>query len=211
MKRIYALVLTVVVLAGCGGGITGEKIADYDKLIQLGWDQYNRSLYDDAYQLFLDAKSGEPERPEAYIGCGWTLLRRQHPDSAVVVFRAGLDFIESLDDSVDTISGLAGSYLARGEDSKVIDLFKKYTLSSYDDAFPLAKHDFLLEESDLIVVQAMACYRLGFYSSEERADPDNAVYHMNRILLDPIEFTDRKTLLDTIVGYLEQSKGDYYL
>jgi len=211
MKQYLGIFFTITVIAGCGGGITGERIADYDKLVQKGWEEYNQGRYDDAYQLFLSARSEDGNRPEAFIGCGWSLLRRQHPDSASVVFRTGIEHISTLADSVDLICGLAGSYLARGDDTKVIDLFKKYTVSSYEAGFPLKKHDFLIDETDLEIVQAMACYRLGLYSPEQRADPDNAVYHMNLILLDPIEFTDEKTLLDAIVDFLEQSKGEYYL
>jgi len=211
MKSQYFIVLLAVMLQSCGGGILNEKVADYDSLIETGWEYYNQRRYDEAYQVFLDSKEDDSQRPEAYIGCGWALLRRQHPDSAIVVFRNGFTYITSLEDTVDALCGLAGSYLARGDDSKVIDLFSKYTVSSYDDAFPLKKHDFFLEESDLEIVRAMAFYRLGLYSSDDKADPDNAAYHVNQVLHTPVEFTDPQTLMRKIMDYMEQTKGEYYL
>jgi len=210
MFPIFLIPVLAAVVAGCGGGIVGEQVGDYDDLIDTGWELYNQARYDEAYQAFLRAKGEDALRPESYIGSGWALLRRQHPDSAIVAFKMGFDFITSLEDTVDALCGLAGSYLARGENAKVIELFKKYPVGSYEDSFPLAKHDFFLDETDLEIVQAMACYRLGLYSPVQSPDPDNTVYHLNRVLLTPVEFEDPRTLMETMLKYIEEVKGDYY-
>ncbi|MBT4485523.1 MAG: hypothetical protein HOC71_17790 [Candidatus Latescibacteria bacterium] len=128
-----------------------------------------------------------------------------------MVFRTGFDFVTSLRDSVDIICGLAGSYLAYGDNSKAVDLFSKYTVSSFEDAFPLKKHDVFLGTDDLELVQAMAFYRLGLYSSAESEDPDNAVYHVNQVLTTPVIYTDPQSLIQVITDYLKQTKGEYYL
>ena len=212
MFRFLIIASMLGLLIGCGGGITGDRISsDYDTLLNDGWDDYNLRQYNEAYRMFTNAKKIDEERPEAYIGCGWTLMRRQHPDSAIVVFRTGFDFVTSLKDSVDIICGLAGSYLAYGDNSKAVDLFKKYTVSSFDDAFPLKKHDVFLGTDDLELVQAMAFYRLGLYSSAESEDPDNAVYHVNQVLTTPVNYTDPQSLIQVITDYLKQTKGEYYL
>ena len=214
MKRLYIMLVILAVtgiLSGCSGGIMSDIPASYDSLIESGWEKYNQRRYNEAYQSFLKARKEDNARPESYLGTGWTLLRIQHPDSAIVVFRTGFYYITSLDDSVDALCGLSGSYLANGENTKVVDLFKKYPVSSYNDAFPIKEHDFFLDEGDLEIVQAMAFYRLGLYSSEQNEDPDNAVYHVNRILLTPIEYKDPKSLMDKMTEYLEGTKGDYYL
>jgi len=211
MTRVFLTLSVLILLAGCGGGITGERIADYDSLIESGWENYNQNRYDEAYQLFLLARKEDDERPEAFLGSGWSLLRRQHPDSAAVVFKTGFEYIASLSDTVDALCGLSGSYLADGDNMKVIDSFKKYTVESYEDVFPLKEHDFFLDETDLEIVQAMACYRLGLYSSTEKADPDNAVYHLNQVLITPIEYTDPKTLMQELMDFVESTGGDYSL
>lgn len=210
MLRLIVIAIVIINIQSCGGGIVSDAPPDYDSLIESGWIYYNQRKYDDAYKLFFQAKKEESERPEAYIGCGWTLLRLQHPDSAIVVFRTGFDYIATLDDSVDAISGLTGSYLAHGDNMKIINLFKTHTVSSYEDAFPLKKHDFFLDAEHLEIVQAMAFYRLGLYSSEENADPDNAVYHFNRALLIPYEYTDSQSLIQKMIEYLNQSKGECF-
>lgn len=207
---VFVTAVLLGVLSGCGGGIVAERTHGYDSMIDDGWEYYNQSRYDEAYRLFSDAKKIDDERPEGYIGCGWTLLRRQHPDSAVVAFRSGFNYIESLEDSIDVLCGLSGSYLACGENTGVINLFKQHPVSSYDNAFPLKKHDFFLDKSDLSLVQAMAFYRLKLYSSTENSDPDNAAYHVNQALLAPYEYTDPENLMKKITEYLEQSRGDYY-
>jgi len=214
---VHRLILLFLALGfiGCGGGITRDTRQNYDDLINLGWDRYNQSMYDDAYQLFLTAKEVKDDRPEAYIGCGWTLFRRQHPDSAVVLFLQGFTYIESLDDSVDALSGLSGSYLARGENIKITNLFKDKIVSSYENVFPLKKHDFFLEEGHLEIVQAMAFYRMGYYTDTdnplaENPETDNALYHLNQALSVPYVYTDPAGLMQKMTEYLEQSKGDYY-
>ena len=77
LQRLIIVCLLFGIL-GCSGGITRDKVLDYDGLIESGWDMYNQSMYDEAYQLFLSAKKFNSELPEAYIGCGWSLLKRQH-------------------------------------------------------------------------------------------------------------------------------------
>ena len=211
MVRAFIAILIIAGMNGCGGGITGTGgIADYDALIKSGWDEYNRSNYDEAQRLFNQAKDYDELRPEGYIGSGWTLLRRQHPDSAIVAFRTSFDYIASLEDSVDTIAGLSGSYLAAGENSSVINLFNKYEISSYEDAFPLKDHDFSLDSGDLEIVQAMALYRLGVYSSTDQPDPDNATYHLNQALFTPYDYTGPESLMEDMTKYLNRSSVSYY-
>ena len=209
MARIVLILLFLIVFAGCGGGITSFPILDYDTLIKDGWDMYNKSRYPEAYQLFSRAKAIDEKRPDGYIGSGWSLLRLQHPDSAIVVFRIGLPFITSLQDSVDTLCGLAGSHLAQGEDVNVISLFKQVKVSSYDPAFPLKKHDFFLDRHDLEIVQAMAYYHLGYYSAAEKADPENAVHYVSLAGAEPFVYKDPQSLMKIMTDFLDKSLGGY--
>jgi len=211
MVRWFILLMLVGIMSGCSGGILTEKMFDYDALIDEGWEHYNKNRYDDASLSFINAKKMDDTRPEAYIGCGWTLLRKQHPDSAVVVFRTSFDYITGISDSLDALCGLAGSYLAYGKDTNVVNLFKQYEMSYYKDSFPLRKHDMFLDTGDLEVVQAMAYYRLGLYSASESADPDNAVFHLNQALLITYEYTDPQSLMKKMIEYREQSEGDYHI
>lgn len=57
----------------------------------------------------------------------------------------------------------------------------------------------------------MACYRLGLFSSDDRADPDNALFHVNRVLDSPIEYTDPQSLMDALMEYIEETEGDILL
>jgi hypothetical protein len=200
-------VLLAGIFAGCGGGLTADSRSDYDGLIDDGWAQYNRGNYSAANRLFCQAKDADPTRPDAYIGCGWALLRRQHPDSSAVVFKLGLPYIKTLPDSVDTLCGLSGAYLANGNNNKAATVLKEYPVSDVSKGFPLRKHDFLLESGHLEIVQSMALYRLGVYSPTESADPDNALYHLNKVLAKPYEYKTPQELLSKITEYLERTKG----
>ena len=201
------IIILLLIIAGCGGGITAYDVSDYDSLIKSGWAKYNQNEFEDALNLFRQAKDADDERPEAYIGCGWSLLMRQHPDSALVEFFHGFDYITSLEDSVDSISGIAGSYLARNENSKVINFLNAYDLEYFENSFPLKDHDFFLDRGDLELVLAQAYYRLGIYSSTESADPDNALYHLNQVLLTPLVYTTSDELMEKMTEYLYQSGG----
>jgi hypothetical protein len=209
MLRIVVTIFALIFLAGCGGGITSVSFLDYDSLIKDGWDMYNQSRYSEAYQLFSRAKAIDEKRSDGYIGSGWSLLRLQHPDSAIVVFRLGLPIITSLMDSVDTLCGLAGSHLAKGEDANVISLFKQLKVSSYDTSFPLKKHDIFLDRHDLEIVQAMAYYHMGYYSSTEKADPENAVYYVKLAVDAPVLYTDPQSLMKIMTDFLDRSAGGY--
>ena len=206
----FATLFIIAMLAGCSGGIADVAVGDYDTLIKSGWDEYNRNKFTEANQLFVRAKDADAAKPEAYVGSGWSQLRLQQPYNAVVTFRDAFTYITSLYDSVDALCGLSGSYLAAGENANVINLFKKYKISSYDEAFPFGKHDFSINKGDLEIVQTMAFYRLGMYSSAEQADPDNATYHLNQALYTPYTYTDAQSLMEKITTYLEQSEKTYY-
>ncbi len=117
-KRIVVILL--LILSGCGGGISAYKVGDYDSLMKSGWSKYNQNKFEEAQQLFLEAKAMNDERAEAYIGCGWSLLMRQHPDSALVEFFNAFDYITTLNDTVDIACGISGSYLANGDNNRVI-------------------------------------------------------------------------------------------
>ena len=201
------IIILLLIIAGCGGGITAYDVSDYDSLIKSGWAKYNQNEFEDALDLFRQAKDADDERPEAYIGSGWSLLMRQHPDSALVEFFQGFDYITSLDDSVDSICGIAGSYLARNENNKVINFLNAYNLEYFENSFPLKDHDFFLDRGDLELVLAQAYYRLGIYSSAESADPDNALYHLNQVLLTPLVYTTSDELMEKMTEYLYQSGG----
>ncbi len=208
--RSKHIILILLVLAGCGGGITAHKVVDYDSLIKSGWTKYNQNKFDEAYQIFIQAKEMDEGKPEGYIGSGWSLLMRQHPDSALVEFFHGFDYVASLDDTVDTVSGIAGSYLANHENSRVISLLSAYDLDYFENSFPLKDHDFFLDREDLEMVWAQAYYRLGIYSSNESADPDNALYHLNKVFITPYEYTDPIELMEKMTEYLYQSGGGFY-
>ncbi len=211
MKRNYFLQMLSVVIAaaffsGCGGGLVADSTtSDYDSLISKGWAAYNAGNYTEASRLFLSATASDPLKPEGYIGDGWALLRRQHPDSAAVIFKIGFSYITSLTDSVDAICGLSGSYLANGNNSKVASILRDYPVSDIEKGFPLRKHDVLLDSGDLEMTQAMALYRLGQYSPDQKADPDNALYHLNRVLDTPYVYTTPQELMAKMNEYMTLS------
>jgi hypothetical protein len=209
MSRKYVIIF-LLILSGCGGGISTYEVLDYDGLIESGWKKYNQSQFEDSQALFVQAKDLDSERPEGYIGTGWSLFMRQHPDSALVEFFHGLNYITTMDDSVDTICGVAGSYLARNENSKVISLLTSYDLDTFEGSFPLSDHDFFLERADLEMLLAQAYFRLGIYSGTESADPANALYHLNMVLFTPHEYTAPDKLMEAMTGYLDQSQGGLY-
>ena len=213
MNRILLLLLLSALLipAGCGGGLVADIPTEFDSLINDGWLKYNQGKFDDAYRYFTKAVEAFPQKPEGYIGSGWTLLRRQHPDSASVVFKLGFGYITSAADSVDALSGLAGSYLASGNNNKAAGVAKEYPVKDIDKGFPLKKHDFLLEPGHIEIVQSMAFYRLGQFSAKEKADPDNSVYHLNRTLAIPYTYGTPQELMEKIVEYLDRTKGETVL
>ncbi len=206
MRHTYFIVI-LIIFTGCGGGISSYDMLDYDGLIESGWKKYNQNEFEEALSLFGQAKDYDSERPEGYIGCGWSQFMRQRPDSALVEFYRGFDFITTLDDSVDTICGISGSYLARNENSKVISLLSSVDLDSFEGSFPLQDHDFSLDRGDLEIVLAQAYFRLGIYSSNESADPANALYRLNKVLFTPHEYTTPDKLMEAMAEYVDQSLG----
>jgi len=196
-------------LTGCGGGLTAVSSSDYDGLVNSGWTEYNRGNFAEAGRLFVKARESDASQPDAYIGCGWSLLRRQHPDSSAAVFKLGLPYAGTIQDSVDILCGLAGSYLASGNNNKAAAILKDYPVSDIAQGFPLRRHDFLLEEEHLEIVQAMAFYRLGMYSQTENADPDNAVFHLNMVLTKPYQYENSQELLQKITERLDRSNGGF--
>jgi len=210
MKSRKFILLVLLILTGCGGGITAYKVSGYDALIKSGWEKYNKSKFDESYKIFLDAKKADSERPEAYIGCGWSLFMRQHPDSALVDFFTGFDYITSLDDSVDTICGISGCYLALGENARVVKYLNSFNLDNFEQSFPLDDHDFFLDRGDLELVLAQAYYRLGLYSGGESPDPNNAVYHLNQVLFTQITYTTLDELMKAMTDYLSGMEGGFY-
>ncbi|MFC1650416.1 hypothetical protein ACFL2X_02495 [Candidatus Latescibacterota bacterium] len=208
MNRKYIIIL-LLILSGCGGGISTYNMLDYDGLIKSGWEKYNQNLFEDAQSLFAQAKDFDSERPEGYIGSGWSQFMRQHPDSALVEFYHGLDYITTFDDSVDTVCGIAGSYLARNDNSRAISLLTSYDLDTFEDSFPLKDHDFFLERGDLEMVLAQAYFRLGIYSGTESPDPDNAIYHLNKVLFTPYVYTSPDKLMEKMTDYIAQSQGGF--
>ncbi len=211
VRSLATLLLVTGFLAGCGGGLTASTPSDFESLIDDGWTEYNGGRFDEAQRLFSKAKSIEPTRAEGYIGCGWSLLRRQHPDSSAVIFRLGMPHIETLEDSVDAICGLAGAYLANGNNNKAATILQDYPVSDVSRGFPFRKHDFLIEAGHLEMVQAMALYRLGLYTSAESEDPDNALYHLNNVLAKPYDYTSPPELMRKITEYLDRTNGGDWL
>lgn len=210
-KKMYRLLMAAVpfallLLSGCGGGLVADSTpSDYDGLVAQGWKIYNQGNFIESNRLFTLARAADPLRPEAYLGDGWALLMRQHPDSAVVIFKIGFPHIKTLADSVDAICGLSGSYLAMGNNGKVASILRDYPVSGIESGFPLRNHDFLLDSSDLEMTQAIALYRLGQYTPTEKADPDNALYHLNKVLDTPYVFTTSQELMVKMNEYLSLS------
>lgn len=204
MSHKWIVVTLLLILAGCGGGISAYKVGDYDSLIKSGWAKYNQNKFEEAQQLFLEAKAMDDERAEAYIGGGWSLLMRQHPDSALVEFFNGFDYITTLNDTVDTVCGISGSYLANGNNNRVINFLSAYDLEYFEDSFPLRDHDFFLDRGDIELILAQAYYRLGIFSAAESPDPDNALYHLNQVLITPYVYTTPDELMEKMTEYLSQ-------
>ena len=210
MIRVLITFALFLILAGCSGGITEVTTGDYDSLIKSGWDAYNQNNFSGAQQEFEKAIERDNTQPEGYIGSGWAQLRLQKPFDAIVSFRDAFDYITTVNDSVDALCGYSGAYLAAGKSTDIIDLFKRFTISTYDDAFPFRKHDYTISRGDLEVVQAMAFYRLGMYSPDDQPNPDNAVYHLNQALYSPYVYTNQQELMGEITDYLGQSGGGYF-
>ena len=210
MIRVFITLALLLFLMGCSGGITEVTTDDYDNTIKSGWDAYNQNNFSGAQQEFARAILKDTTRPEGYIGSGWAQFRLQKPFDAIVYFRDAFDYITTVNDSVDALCGYSGAYLATGENTNVINLFKRYTISTYDDAFPFRKHDYTISAGDLEAVQAMAFYRLGMYSPAEQPDPNNAVYHLNQALYSPFVYTNQQDLMGEITDYLGQSGGGYF-
>ena len=213
MRFVYGflaacLMLFMVLVDGCGGGMTPfEDTSNYSGLILDGWTAYNNNEFAEAQALFSEAIGVDPARAEGYIGDGWALFMRQKPDSALVVFFKGFEYAGTGRDSLDTICGVSGCYLARGENTRVISYLDRFDLDRLENEFPLEHHDFFLDRGDLELTYALAFYRLKIYSSTEGPDPNNAVFHMNQALPAPFAYSDPGDLMERMTEYFNQSQG----
>lgn len=209
MKVKYIPLIIALVFTGCGGGINAFKVIDYDSLIKSGWLKYNQNKFLESQMIFTEAKALDSARAEGYIGCGWSLLMRQEPDSALVEFFHGIPYTTTLNDSVDTICGVAGSYLAANENKRLINYLSPLNFTKFEEVFPLEDHDFFIDTGDLELVLAQAYYRMGQYSAKESADPANALFHLNNALLTPYVYTNPQDLMAKMTEYLSQSGGGF--
>ena len=202
------MILLMLLFAGCGGGLSPyAEESGYSKLIIDGWNEYNGNRFEEAQSLFIQAIDLDPNRAEGYIGDGWSLFMRQKPDSALVVFYKGFTYAKAAMDSLDTICGVSGCYLARGENSRVVSYLDQFDLDYYEPFFPLEHHDFFLDRGDLELTYALAFYRLGIYSTGEGEDPNNAVYHLSQALPAPYTYTTPEALMERMTDYFNESKG----
>lgn len=205
MRKIHYVTVLMLILAGCGGGITAyEEIADndYDTIVLDGWKEYNNNLFEEAQSLFAEALEIDANRAEGYIGVGWSLFMRQKPDSALVLFTHGFDQVTTSNDSLDTICGISGCHLARGDNDKAINYLDQFDLDAFEGVFPLEDHDFFLDRGNLELIYTQAYYRLGIYSNAESPDPNNAVYHLNQAISAPYTYQNPEGLMDRMIEFL---------
>ncbi len=156
MKKIL-LVMIGMFAVSCGGTNTDS----YSSLLEEGWAAFESGDYVSAYDQFSAAISTDETRSEAYIGRGWTMMRRDSLDAAIRDFESGSS--DPGDVSPDLYAGWAFA----------LNALHQYVLSNTQAAEAVTgsnegwsfEHDDKLNIEDLRILEAENFFAMGNFSA----------------------------------------------
>lgn len=202
LLRLSAIVLTGFLLA-CGGGTgigPGEIQKREDRLrdrLPIDWTNYNAGDYQGAIDFFTktleqaDALEGIEQgvrnqvKSEAQSGIGWAFIRLQDLSAAAQAFGIATQLDRA---NSDAWVGWAGVSLAQQRYADVVQ-FSNQALDTnpdynsatrIDGSGRILAHD-EIDERHVRLMLAEAYFQLGFYSTVDRRDPNNAAAQVQLI------------------------------
>ncbi len=154
---ILALVLFVG-LMGCRDRIEPES----DDFVEYGWALYADRDYRGALGQFEEGLGLDSLYIDGYNGSGWCYVEFNSADSAITIFRDGLDYItvDSSQVRFEMLAGLALSYHASGDYVRAIT--RGTELYTYRPSFEFT-HDWRIDYADIIILVAASHFAEGAF------------------------------------------------
>lgn len=179
--------LCLLATTGCGGGTaTGGTSGSAETLSFEGWSDYVTGDYTKSEEIFLDALSLDPQFSEAYNGLGWLKFQQagqetntEARDAMLQSSRQNFQKATSANpENVDAWVGLAGLELHLGNWQDARDAANR-VLTLEPNFF--SKHD-NIDFKDVHLILGQAYFYLGaFTDTEETADPNNSLHHIDAV------------------------------
>ncbi|MCB1183554.1 hypothetical protein KDM41_08970 [bacterium] len=165
-KRIIttALALLAITAIGCGDDDgTIPPVPTYDDTVAAGWTKYEAGDFDGALAAFAAAASVDAARPDAFVGQGWSDLRRDALAGGRDAFLAG----EAVADTASAArSDLRAGLVFALNAMKDYDASNAWADSLLADAPAWAfAHESGLDAADVRVVQAENLFALGDFDA----------------------------------------------
>jgi len=158
-KKLLILVLVVMALMNCRERIEPEA----DDFVEYGWTLYAERDFRGALDVFQEGLALDSLYIDGYSGSGWCYIEFNEPDSAILFFNRGLDFItvDSSQVRFDMLAGIAVSFHAIGSYEDAIE--KGTELYTFRPLFEFA-HDWRIDYADIVLLVAQSHYALGEFA-----------------------------------------------
>lgn len=137
MKRIFALLLALLVLAGCGAAAV-----DWQEQYDLGMRYLSEQNYSEAILAFTAAIEVDPNRPELYIGRARAYVASGETEENLAAALADYEKAQELGyTAADLWLGLADIYIRQGDYDKALEILQEGLEATGGDADIQAKID----------------------------------------------------------------------
>lgn len=137
MKRIFVLLVTLLVLAGCGAAAV-----DWEEQYDLGIRYLSEQNYSEAILAFTAAIEVEPDRPELYIGRARAYIASGETEENLAAALADYEKAKELGyTDADLWLGMADIYIRQGDYDKALEILKEGLEATGGDETIQAKID----------------------------------------------------------------------
>jgi tetratricopeptide (TPR) repeat protein len=157
------LACSILLLCGCGDGDDkGTKITA-EQLTNQGWTKFTAGDYTGANSDFKAANGLDPNYAPAYLGLGWTELRKSSAGLAESAFNT---YLLKSSDSEGIIAASAGLILAYHAQDKFQDAIDQADdFLSSNPSWSFSPRDASMDYMDIALIMAQSYYEIGEFQS----------------------------------------------
>jgi len=189
LKYSFFICVPMCILLACGGSNLSapEPGGEEEKaktLTESGWVQYEIGEYNNAIQLFNDAKKADSEYLDAYNGLGWSYFRVHNLILSLFNFRVPLAVDSTM---INVLVGYSIASFEKNEYSEAVDAVLK-VVSQDSSRFDLEGTDeyFFIHDTDVTSRQIRKILALSYFYSGNFMDS----YYQLLNFLDPLTRVD---------------------
>jgi len=159
MRVLSVLILLAMTLTTCRDRIEPEA----DDFVEYGWTLYTNRDYVGAFEQFQVGLDDDSLYIDGYNGMGWCYIEQGNPDSALIWFTDGLDYI-TIDSSQVRFEMLAGAafshHILENYYQVIVHAADLYALNPIFEF----SHNFRINYRDIVIVLAASHYALGEFT-----------------------------------------------